>query len=253
MEIHPIPAFADNYIWLIREPREGAVGVVDPGDATPVIDALTRAGWTLTHIFNTHHHADHIGGNRELKRLYNADVIGARADAARIPDMETCLGGGDAVRFGAETARVVDTPGHTVGHIAFYFPESKALFCGDTLFSLGCGRLFEGTAAQMWSSLSNLRALPDETLVCCGHEYTLSNARFALTVDPENADLQERAREVERRRAAGLPTLPSSIGLERRTNPFLRADDPALQANLGMEGATAEQVFAELRRRKDAF
>lgn len=253
MEIHLVPAFSDNYIYLLRDPSSGAVGVVDPGDATPVIEALDRRGWTLTHIFNTHHHNDHVGGNHILKTRTGATVIGARADVARIPDMETCLGEGETISFGSQTARVLFVPGHTSGHIAFWFDEAKAVFCGDTLFALGCGRLFEGTPAQMWSSLAKLRALPDDTAVYCGHEYTLSNARFAVTVEPDNRDLQARAKAIAATRERGEPTIPTTIGLEKRTNPFLRADVPAVQAAIGMAGADPVEVFAEIRRRKDNF
>lgn len=257
MELHLVPAFSDNYIYLLRDPSSGAgqdkVGVVDPGDAAPVIEALDRRGWTLTHIFNTHHHNDHVGGNHTLKARGNATVIGARADAARIPDMETGLGEGETISFGSQTARVLFVPGHTSGHIAFWFPEAKAVFCGDTLFALGCGRLFEGTPAQMWSSLQKLRDLPDDTRVYCGHEYTLSNARFALTVEPGNRDLQARAAAVAALRERGEPTIPTTIGEEKRTNPFLRADRPELQAAIGMAGADPVEVFAEIRRRKDNF
>ncbi len=253
MEIHLIPAFADNYIYLLRDPASGSVGVVDPGDAKPVLAELQRRGWDLTHIFNTHHHNDHIGGNHELKTRSGADVIGARADVSRIPDMETCLGEGETISFGSQTAHVIFVPGHTSGHIAFWFPEAKAVFCGDTLFALGCGRLFEGTPAQMWSSLKKLRDLPGDTRVYCGHEYTLSNARFAVTIEPGNAELQARAAEVAAKRERGEPTIPSTIGEERRTNPFLRADLPEVQAAIGMAGADPVEVFAEIRRRKDNF
>lgn len=253
MDIHLIPAFSDNYIYLLRDPASGAVGVVDPGDADPVTAELERRGWRLTAIFNTHHHNDHIGGNAALKERYGATVIGARADAHRIAGLDTALDEGDTVAFGGETAAVIAVPGHTSGHIAFHFPESKALFCGDTLFSLGCGRLFEGTAEQMWHSLGKLRALDDDTRVYCGHEYTQSNARFALTIEPDNADLRARAGEIATLRAEGRPTIPTTIGLERRTNPFLRADVPSVQQALGMAGAAPASVFAEIRKRKDNF
>lgn len=253
MDIHLIPAFADNYIYLLRDPASGAVGVVDPGDAQPVLAELERRNWTLTHIFNTHHHNDHIGGNHALKARYGADVIGPRADAARIPDMETCLGEGETISFGSLTAQVFFVPGHTSGHIAFWFPEAKALFSGDTLFALGCGRLFEGTPAQMWTSLVKLRGLPDDTRVYCGHEYTLSNARFAVTVEPDNAALRSRAAEIAAQRERGEPTIPSTLGVEKATNPFLRADRPEVQAALGMAGADPVAVFAEIRGRKDRF
>ncbi len=253
MDIHLVPAFNDNYIYLLRDTQSGHVGVVDPGDAAPVLAALEARGWRLTHIFNTHHHADHTGGNHTLKQRYGCPVIGARADAARIQDMETPLNEGESIAFGSAVGRVIAVPGHTSGHIAFHFAAAKAVFCGDTLFALGCGRLFEGTPAQMWDSLCALRALPDDTRVYCGHEYTLSNARFALTVDPDNHALAARADDIKALRDRGEPTIPSTIGLEKRTNPFLRADDPHVQAAVGMAGADPVAVFAEIRRRKDQF
>jgi hydroxyacylglutathione hydrolase len=253
MDIQLIPAFSDNYIYLLRDPASDAVGVVDPGEAEPVLQALDRLGLRLTHIFNTHHHNDHVGGNQTLKRRYGATLIGARADRSRIADMDIAVGEGESVSFGSQTARVFETPGHTVGHIAFWFEQAKALFCGDTLFALGCGRLFEGSPAQMWNSLWKLRGLPGDTRVYCGHEYTLSNARFAVTIEPENRDLHARVAAVEALRAKNQPTIPSTLEEERRTNPFLRADLPEVQAALGMEGASPTDVFAEIRRRKDRF
>ena len=253
MEVILVPAFADNYIYVLRDAASGKVGVVDPGDAAPVRAELERRGWSLTHIFLTHHHDDHIGGAGELKERYGASVVGARADAHRIPGLDVMLGDGDRTVFGGQSARVLAVPGHTSGHIAFWFEAADSLFCGDTLFSLGCGRLFEGTPAQMWDSLQELRALTDQTRVYCGHEYTQSNGRFALTVDPGNAALHRRMEEVAELRDRNQPTIPTSIGMERRTNPFLRADDPGVQAAVGMAGAPAVEVFAELRRRKDHF
>lgn len=245
-----IPAFQDNYIYLLRS--GDAVGVVDPGDAAPVVAALDQAGLKPTHIFNTHHHADHIGGDAALVERYDCPVIGHAADRHRIA-LDVALDDGDHVAFGETEARVIATPGHTSGHIAFWFEQDRALFAGDTLFSLGCGRLFEGTAAQMWHSLSRLAALPDDTLLYCGHEYTLSNARFALSVDPDNAPLRRLAEEVADRRTAGRPTIPARLGLEKQTNPFLRADAPELAHAVGLADAPPELVFAEIRRRKDQF
>ncbi|BAI76593.1 hydroxyacylglutathione hydrolase (plasmid) [Azospirillum sp. B510] len=253
MEVILVPAFADNYIYVLRDAASGKVGVVDPGDAAPVQAELERRGWSLTHIFLTHHHDDHIGGAAALKARHGAIMVGARADAHRIPGLDVALGDGDRTVFGEQTARVMAVPGHTSGHIAFWFEAAETLFSGDTLFSLGCGRLFEGTPAQMWDSLRSLRALTDQTLVYCGHEYTQSNGRFALTVDPRNGALHQRMEEVAALRERGRPTLPTTIGMERRTNPFLRADDPGVQSAIGMAGAPAVEVFAELRRRKDHF
>lgn len=253
MEVILVPAFADNYIYVLRDAASGKVGVVDPGDAAPVQAELERRGWSLTHIFLTHHHDDHIGGAEALKARYRASVVGARADAHRISGLDVMLSDGDRTVFGEQTARVFAVPGHTSGHIAFWFEAAETLFSGDTLFSLGCGRLFEGTPAQMWDSLQSLRALTDSTRVYCGHEYTQSNGRFALTVDPDNVALHQRMEEVAALRERNQPTLPTTIGMERRTNPFLRADDPGVQSAIGMSGAPSVEVFAELRRRKDHF
>ena len=253
LEIRQIPVLQDNYVYLIREPRQGAVAVVDPSVAPPVVTALRELGWTLTHILNTHHHWDHTGGNFALKAATGCVVVGPRADAERIPGLDIEVGDGDLFPFGETQARVFDVPGHTRGHIAYWFADAHALFCGDTLFSLGCGRLFEGTPRQMWESLSKLRRLPDETRIYCGHEYTQANARFALTIDPGNARLKARAAEVERLRAQHLPTVPSTMGEERTANPFLRADSDELRRNLDMQTADPVAVFAEIRRRKDVF
>ncbi|MGB8274912.1 MAG: hydroxyacylglutathione hydrolase [Alphaproteobacteria bacterium] len=253
LTIRQIPVLHDNYIYLIREPREGAVAVVDPAVAQPVLAVLRELGWTLTHILNTHHHGDHTGGNLELKAATQCTVVGPHADAARIPGIDVALKDGDNYRFGALTAHVFDVPGHTRGHIAFWFPEARALFCGDTLFAIGCGRLFEGTARQMWDSLQKLRRLPGDTRVYCAHEYTQNNARFALTVDPGNPLLRARAAQVDRLRSEGRPTVPSTMEEERATNPFLRADDAAFRRGLKMEAADPVAVFAEIRRRKDVF
>lgn len=253
LDIHRIPALKDNYLWLIREPETGAVAVVDPAEAAPVEAKLRALGWTLTHILNTHHHRDHTGGNEALKARWNATVVGPRADRDRIPAIDIAVGEGDTYRFGAATARVFDIPGHTRGHIAYWFPDSDALFCGDTMFVMGCGRLFEGTPAQMWRSLGKLRPLPDATRVYCAHEYTQANARFALTVDGDNAALVARAREIDALRARGEATVPSTLAQERATNPFLRADQPELAHAVGLPPGDPVAVFAEIRRRKDSF
>jgi hydroxyacylglutathione hydrolase len=253
LDIRRIPALSDNYLWLIREPQSGLVAVVDPAEAGPVDALLGQLGWRLTHILNTHHHKDHTGGNLALKARWGATVVGPRADAARIPGIDLQVGDGDIYAFGAESAEVFDVPGHTRGHIAYWFAASDALFCGDTLFALGCGRLFEGTPGQMWASLSKFRPLPDRTRVYCAHEYTQANARFALTVDGGNAALVARARAVDAARARGEATVPSTLGEERATNPFLRADDPALARAVGGAAGDPVAVFAEVRRRKDDF
>ncbi|HEX4889184.1 MAG TPA: hydroxyacylglutathione hydrolase [Alphaproteobacteria bacterium] len=253
LQIHQFPCLNDNYSWLVHEPQANVTAVVDTPEIGPILRALDQTGWTLTHILNTHWHPDHAGGNEELKAKTGCQIIGPRAEAKRIPAIDRQVGDGDEVKFGAATAKVFDVPGHTAGHIAYWFAEDKAAFVGDTLFALGCGRLFEGTAQQMWTSLQKLMALPPETKVYCAHEYTQSNARFAISVDPDNADLAARVKEIDAMRAKGIPTVPSSIGLELATNPFLRPTSQSLQRSLGMVGADAVAVFAETRKRKDNF
>lgn len=253
LQIHQFPCLKDNYSWLVHDADAKVTAVIDTPEVAPIMKALKDTGWRLTHILNTHWHPDHAGGNEELKALTGCQIIGPRAEAARIPAIERQVGDGDEVVFGNSTAKVFDVPGHTSGHIAYWFPKDKLAFVGDTLFALGCGRLFEGTAQQMWTSLQKLMALPPETSVYCAHEYTQSNARFALSVDPDNPALVARAHEIDALRAKGIPTVPTSIGLELATNPFLRPTSPTLQRSLGMEGADAVAVFAETRKRKDNF
>jgi hydroxyacylglutathione hydrolase len=204
-------------------------------------------------VLNTHHHSDHVGGNRLLKERTGCLIVGSIHDRGRIPCVDRVVGEGETVTLGDAMAQVLEVPGHTLGHIAYWFAEDEALFCGDTLFALGCGRLFEGSAEQMWASLAKLRSLPEATRVYCAHEYTQSNARFAVTVDPLNEVLRERARQIDGLRRRGEPTVPSTLGEERSTNPFLRADDPALKASLALSDASDAAVFAEIRRRKDHF
>lgn len=254
LTVELISAFQDNYIYLLREPNSDVVGIVDAGDAVPAIAELERQGLTLTHIFNTHHHPDHVGGNDALKaRFPQAVLVGPKSETARIPGMDVTVADGDKVDFGTLSFKVIEVPGHTTGHIAFWTERGEAVFSGDTLFAMGCGRMFEGNAAQMWNSLSKLKWLPSVTRVYCGHEYTMTNARFALTVDPDNETLAKRAAEVESLRAGGKPTIPSTIGLENETNPFFRADEPAIAEAVGMQGADPVAVFAEIRLRKDNF
>ncbi|MGE0717210.1 MAG: hydroxyacylglutathione hydrolase [Alphaproteobacteria bacterium] len=253
LDIRRVPVLKDNYVWLVRETASGLTAVVDPAVAEPVEAAAAAAGWRITHILNTHHHGDHTGANLQLKATHGCTIVGPRADRARIPGIDVEVGDGDRYRLGEATAEVFDVPGHTRGHIAYWFADDAALFCGDTLFAMGCGRLFEGTPDQMWRSLGKLKALPGPTRVYCAHEYTQSNARFALTVDGANPALVARAAEVDRLRARGEATVPSTIAAERATNPFLRADEPAVAAAVGLLPGDPVAVFAEVRRRKDSF
>ncbi|TWB21244.1 hydroxyacylglutathione hydrolase [Nitrospirillum amazonense] len=253
LDVILVPALSDNYIHLLRCAATAKVAVVDPAEAAPVVAALEQRGWGLDLIVNTHHHGDHVGGNLELKARFGAAIVGPAADRDRIPGIDRAVADGESFTLGACPFTGIDVPGHTRGHIAFHGAEDAVLFSGDTLFSLGCGRLFEGTPDQMWHSLTRLRALPAETAVYCGHEYTAGNGRFALTLEPDNADLAARMAEVTALRAQDLPTLPTTLAIERATNPFLRADLPALAAAVGLDGQDPVAVFAEIRRRKDNF
>jgi hydroxyacylglutathione hydrolase len=251
--IHMFPCLADNYGYRLHDAASGTTAAVDTPDAHEIEAQLAANGWRLTHILNTHHHADHAGGNLELKRRTGCTIVGPRADAARIPGIDVAVGEGDVVELGAHRAAVFDTPGHTRGHIVYHFAAAHAAFVGDTLFALGCGRLFEGTPVQMWSSLQKILQWPDDTRIYCAHEYTESNARFALTVEPQNRSLQQRAANVARLRAAGQPTVPSTLGEERTTNPFLRPQSGDLRATVGLARAPDVDVFAKTRALKDAF
>lgn len=246
----PIRVRRDNYTYLLRERSGTAVGLVDAGEAAPVIRVLDILGLRPTHIFSTHHHEDHVAGNAELAERYGARVFGSAIDRDRIPALTDAVGEGDEIAFGAERLSVMLVPGHTRGHVAYLRPAEKAVFTGDTLFVMGCGRLFEGTAAEMWESLKRLRALPGDTRVYCGHEYAAALSRIALSLDPENRIVMERAIELAARREAGKPSVPSTIGAETRTNPYLRLDDPAFQAVLGLPGAEPPAVFEEVLRRR---
>ena len=253
LEIYQIPCLQDNYGFLVHDPETGATATIDTPEVAPINQALAAKGWRLTHILNTHHHFDHAGGNEELKARWNCQVVGAAIDAERIPGIDVALADGDTLTLGSNEARIIEVPGHTSGHIAYYFAADEVAFVGDTLFALGCGRLFEGTPEQMSESLAKIMALPDETTVYCAHEYTEANAAFAVTVEPANPALQKRVKEIQALRAAGKPTVPTSIGLERATNPFVRSDSAELQAVLNLSGADEVAVFAETRRRKDHF
>ncbi|MFZ5616034.1 MAG: hydroxyacylglutathione hydrolase [Pseudomonadota bacterium] len=253
IEIRQFPCLSDNYGYLVRDAASGAVATIDTPDAEAINAILVREGWRLTHILNTHWHPDHAGGNLALKERWNCRVIGPKGEAAKIPGIDEAIGEGDGVTLGASKAIVRDTPGHTAGHVIYHFPEDGAAFVGDTIFALGCGRLFEGTPEQMWSSLSKIAAMPGETKLYCAHEYTQANARFALTADPQNAALKRRAAEIDARRAKALPTVPSTVAEELATNPFLRAKDAGVQEAVGLKGSDPVSVFAEVRRRKDGF
>lgn len=251
LEIDLFPCRSDNFGVLLHDPATGATASIDAPEEKPILDALSRRGWKLSHIFTTHHHNDHVEANLALKQRFAVTIIGPARET--IPGIDRKVDGGDSFDFAGRRVEVILTPGHTAGHVCFYLPDEKLLFAADTLFALGCGRLFEGTPTQMWDSLSKLAALPDETTVYFGHEYTLSNARFARTIDPENAVLSARVAEIEALRAAGAFTAPTTIGLEKATNPFLRAADPAIRRHLGLERASDGEVFAEIRGRKDRF
>jgi hydroxyacylglutathione hydrolase len=252
LDIHQFFCRSDNYGVLIHDPASGDTATIDAPDAAPIERALADEGWRLSHILITHHHHDHVAGVEALKAKWGCQVIGNAADAKRLPALDATVSPGDSFDFAGHQAHIIDTPGHSVGHIAWHFADDGVLFAGDTLFAMGCGRVFEGTFEQMWSSLAQLKALPPETTVYCGHEYTQANARFALTVDPDNTALVERAKKVDELRSRGAPTLPTTIELERQTNPFLRVDDPAIRRRLKLEDASDSEVFAEIRRRKDA-
>ncbi|HWE17138.1 MAG TPA: hydroxyacylglutathione hydrolase [Hyphomicrobiaceae bacterium] len=253
LQIYQFPCLSDNFGVLIHDPEGRVTASIDAPEADKVSAALAEKGWKLTHILTTHHHADHTGGNARLKAETGCRIIGPRNEAAKIPGIDEEVGEGDTIQFGAHRVQVLDTPGHTAGQVNYFIPSAKAAFCGDTLFAMGCGRVIEGTPQMMWTSLKKLMALPKDTSVYCGHEYTQANARFALTIEPDSAALQTRAREVDATRAAGKATLPTSIGLELETNPFLRPHVPAIQKLLGMEGRPEWEIFAEIRERKNRF
>lgn len=253
LQIVTVPCLADNYAYLAHDMATGATAVIDVPDAGPILTALAARDWKASHILITHHHADHIDGVEALAASTGARVIGAAADAHRLPPLDEALAPGDSLRIGMDTASVLDASGHTVGHVAFHFPASRALFSGDSLMVMGCGRVFEGTAAMAFDTVTRLGALPAATRLFSGHEYAQTNSRFALTVDPANAALKNRAAFIDQTRAVGGFTVPATLDQERATNPFLRATDPGLRAALGMAGARDVDVFAELRQRRNAF
>ncbi len=253
LQVHQFQCLSDNYGFLINDPESGDTASVDTPDASAINDALAEKQWKLTHILNTHHHFDHAGGNEELKAKWGCKIVGFDGDFKRIPGIDHKVRENDLVEFGGTQARVIEVAGHTSGHIAYHFDSENMVFVGDTIFALGCGRLFEGTPSQMWESLQKLMALKDETAVYCAHEYTQANAAFALSVEPENQDLLDRSSEIDRLRAENLATVPTSIGLERKTNPFVRPGSMNLQSTIGLVGASPVEVFAETRRLKDNF
>lgn len=250
-EIRLFMCLSDNFGALIHDPATGATAAIDAPEAAPVIAALEREGWTLTDILVTHHHADHVQGISELKQKYRCRVTAPHDKAAPIADVDVRVKEGDTVKIGNLAARVLETPGHTLDHISYVFDSEKALFAADTIFSIGCGRVIEGTYPMMWDSLLKLRALPDDMRLYCGHEYTQSNINFALTIEPDNPDLKARAAEVEQLRAAGKPTLPTLLGDEKKANVFLRADIASVAAAVGLAGKSGAEVFGEIRERKN--
>lgn len=254
LQIELVPCLSDNYAYLLHDVDTGTVGVVDPSEAVPIIGALSRKNRNLTYILNTHHHHDHTGGNAELKARYGAKVIGAGIDRDRIPGIDIVLNDGDKWMFAGHEVHVIETPGHTRGHISFYFPGSGVIFTGDTLFSLSCGKLFEGTPEQMLSSLQKITSLPDDTNVYCGHEYTLSNSKFALSIEPNNEALQSYAAHVAHLRNKGLPTIPTALKLEKLCNPFLRTSSTEIRQSLGIPAtANDAEALGVIRRAKDSF
>ena len=253
LKIHQFPCRSDNFGVLVHDPETGATAAIDAPEEAAVMAALSETGWQLTDIFITHHHPDHVEGVRALKSAFKPRVVGPRAEADKIADLDVLVGEGDSLSFAGRLVEIIDTPGHTLGHIVYVIRSEPVAFCGDTLFALGCGRIIEGTPEQMWASLQKLAALPAETVVYCGHEYTLSNGHFALSVDQDNAHLLQRMTHVRDLRAGDKPTLPTTIGEELLTNPFLRATAPEVKAAIGMAGGSDLAVFTKLRQMKNEF
>jgi hydroxyacylglutathione hydrolase len=250
-EIRLFPCLSDNFGYLIHDPATKATASIDAPEAGPIINALDREGWTLTDILITHHHHDHVGGVAELKQKYKCRVVAPHDRNTAIANVDLRTRQGDVLKIGSLLARVLETPGHTLDHISYVFDNEKALFAADTLFSIGCGRVFEGTYPMMWESLLKLRALPDDFKLYCGHEYTAANVKFALTIEPDNAVLKARAEQVKRLRSENRPTVPTLLGEEKKANVFLRADEPAVAASVRMKGREPAEIFGELRERKN--
>jgi hydroxyacylglutathione hydrolase len=253
LTVHMFPCLDDNYGFLIRDEASGKTATIDTPDAAEIMAQAKRQGWTIDEIWNTHWHPDHAGGNQAIAEATAATSLGPQEVHNRIVPLTRVIRPGDVVMLGDSTARVIDVGGHTLGHIAFVFDDDQIAFVGDALFALGCGRLFEGSAEQAWESLSRLMALPDETIVYCAHEYTQSNARFCATIEQGNEALKARIADISEKRAAGIPTVPTSIGLERATNPFVRADEPGVRRAVNMADASAADVFGQVRKLKDNF
>lgn len=253
LKVKLIPCLFDNYAYLIHDEVTKMTAVVDPSDRDPILEVLGKMSWKLHYIFNTHHHGDHTGGNSDLKRRTGCQVVASRIDRHRIPEIDIEVSEGDSFSLGKTAIKILDVPGHTKGHIAFWIPEGDALFTGDTLFVMGCGRVFEGTYDEMWLSLDKLRGLPESTKVYCGHEYTVKNALFALTIDPHNEQLKERLKSVQNLQINRCPTVPTTIAEERITNPFLRPESEEIRALLGLQSASCIEVFKAMRQAKDAF
>ena len=253
LEVFMFPCLSDNYGFLIHDPAENLTATVDTPEVSAIEGALNQKGWQLTHIINTHHHYDHAGGNLELKKKTNCTIIGPLQDKDRIPGIDLTIEHGQKFKFGSFEVKGFHTPGHTTGHMVYYFESEKIAFVGDTIFAMGCGRLFEGTPQQMLESLDLIMSWPDETMLYCAHEYTQTNAEFAITVDGKNEDLIKRKSEVEALRKDLIPTVPTQLQLEKKTNPFLRSDDHEIRLELGMVESSRTEVFAEIRNRKDQF
>jgi hydroxyacylglutathione hydrolase len=251
LEVHQFPCLSDNYGFLLHDPDSGETACIDTPDADAYLREAAKRGWQITQIWNTHWHPDHAGGNAAIKAATGCSITAPAGDAAKIAGVDRTVGQGERVAIGAYEGEVIDVGGHTLGHVAYHLPAAELAFVGDSLFALGCGRMFEGEAAQFWTSLLRLKALPPRTMIYCAHEYTQGNARFALHADPDNAELKDYAAEIDQRRARRLPTVPTKLARELTTNPFLRADDPAMQARWG--GPDAVTTFAALRAAKDSF